>query len=62
MPAIVEPLVGETLREGLRELLSSHRNAHTAWRYLYEDPIDKKFETAALHQTLTVIIDAYGKR
>jgi len=49
MPPMVDPWLGETLREGLRELLHSHQNAHTDWRYLYEDPRFKTFETAALH-------------
>ena len=62
MPPMVDPLVGETLREGLRELLRSHQNAHTVWRYLYEDPSFKTFETAALHQALTVLTDAYHER
>ena len=63
MPAMVDPWLGETLREGLRELLSSHRNAFIKWRYLYEGDeegsIFKTFETAAVHQALTVLIDAY---
>ena len=62
MPPMVDPLLGETLREGLRELLRSHQNAHTDWRYLYEDPRFKTFETSALHQALTVLTGAYHER
>ncbi len=62
MPPMVDPWTRETLRAGLRELLSSHQNAHTDWRYLYEDPRFKTFETSAFHEALRVIIDAYGER
>ena len=62
MPAMVDPWLGETLRKGMRELLCAHKNAHTEWRYLYEASGFKIFETAALHQALTVLIDAYGER
>lgn len=63
MPAIADPLVGETIREGLRELLCSHRTAFIKWRYPYEGDeegsIFKTFNTPAVHQALTVLIDAY---
>ena len=54
---------GETIREGLRDLLSSHRKAFIKWRYLYEGdeegPISGSFKTSAVHQALTVLTDAY---
>lgn len=66
MPAMVDPLFKETIREGLRELLSSHRDAFIKWRYPYEGDdegsIFKTFETAALHQALTVLTTAYHER
>ena len=66
MPAMVDPLFKETLREGLRELLSSHRDAFIKWRYSYEGDDDgsifKTFETSALHQALTVLTAAYHER
>ena len=62
MPALVNPLVGETLSKGMRELLCAHKSAHTDWRYLYEASGFKIFETPRLHEALRVIIDAYGER
>ena len=66
MPAMVDPLFKETLRESLRELLCSHRKAFIKWRYPYEGDsegsIFKTFDTAAVHQALTVLIDAYYER
>ena len=66
MPPLLAPWPGEPLREGLRELLGSHRNAFIKWRYPYEGDeegsIFKTFETAAVHQALAVLIDAYYER
>ena len=63
MPPMVDPLLGETLREGLRELLGSHRDAFIKWRYPYEgDSIFKTFETGEVHRALTILIDAYYER
>ena len=66
MPPLLDPWLGETLREGLRELLCSHRDAFIKWRYLYEGgeegSIFKPFDTTAVHQALTVLIDAYYER
>ena len=63
MPPMVDPWLGETLREGLRELLGSHRDAFIKWRYPYEgDFIFKPFETSEVHRALTVLIDAYYER
>ena len=56
MPALVDPLLGETLRKGLRELLCSHRDAFIKWRYPYEGDeegsIFKTFEHSVVHQAL----------
>ena len=41
----------------LRDVLCSHRDEHTHWRYLYEDPV-AQFETAEIDRALTVIIHA----
>ena len=66
MPAMVDPLFKETLREGLRELLCSHRDAFIKWRYSYEGDdegsIFKTFDTGAVHQALTVLTTAYHER
>lgn len=66
MPPLLDPWLGEPVREGLRELLCSHRKAFIKWRYPYEGDeegsIFKMFETAALHQVLTVLIDTYYER
>ena len=63
MPAVPDPWLGPAFMvyEGLYELLRSHRNEHTHWRYLYEDPFGK-FETSELDRALTVIIGTYDKR
>ena len=45
----------------LRDVLCSHRDEHTHWRYLYEDP-SSQFETSEIDRALTVIIDAYDER
>ena len=45
----------------LRDVLCSHRDAHTHWRFIHEDPRGV-FETAEIDRALTVIIDAYEKR
>ena len=45
----------------LPELLYSHRNAHTYWRYIHEEHWGV-FRSAELDRALTVIINAYGKR
>ena len=45
----------------LRDVLCSHRDAHTHWRFIHEDP-EGVFETAEIDRALTVIIDAYEKR
>ena len=42
----------------LRDVLCSHRNAHTHWRFIHEVP-NCAFETAEIDRALTVIIDAY---
>ena len=66
MPPLLDPWLGWPIREGLRELLCSHRDAFIKWRYPYEGDeegsIFKTFETAAVHQVLTVLIDAYYER
>ncbi len=66
MPPLLDPWLGWPIREGLRELLGSHRDAFIKWRYPYEGDeegsIFKTFETAAVHQALTVLIDAYYER
>lgn len=54
------------IREGLREVLCSHRDAFIKWRYPYEGDeegsIFKTFEHPVVHQALTVLIDAYYER
>ena len=45
----------------LPELLYSHRNAHTYWRYIHEEHWGV-FRSAELDRALTVIINAYDKR
>ena len=45
----------------LPEILWSHRDAHTHWRFLHEKPTGV-FRTGELNQALTVIINAYEKR
>ena len=45
----------------LAELLWSHRESHTYWRYLHEKGRGV-FRTSELSQALTVITTAYGKR
>ncbi|MDE0330243.1 MAG: hypothetical protein OXL41_00085 [Nitrospinae bacterium] len=45
----------------LRDVLCSHRDAHTHWRFIYEDP-SGVFETAEINRALIVIIDAYDNR
>ena len=45
----------------LRDVLCSHRDAHTHWRFIHEDP-SSVFETAEIDRALTVIIDAYVSR
>ena len=68
MPAVPDPLLGWAIPvfEGLRKLLCSHRDAFIKWRYPYEGDeegsIFKTFETASVHQALTVLIDAYYER
>ena len=66
MPALVDPVLGETLREGLREVLCSHRDAFIKWRYSYETDEEgsllKMFSPPTVHQALTVLIDAYHER
>ena len=44
----------------LPELLWSHRDAHTHWRFLHEKPMGV-FRTAELNRVLTMIINAYDK-
>lgn len=48
-------------RHPLRDVLFSHRNAHTHWRFIHEIP-NCAFETAEIDRALTVIIDAYINR
>ncbi len=66
MPPLLDPWLGWPIREGLRELLSSHRKAFIKWRYSYEGDeegsIFKTFETAAIHQALTVLTAVYHER
>lgn len=45
----------------LRDVLCSHRDAHTHWRFIHEDP-SGVFETAEINRALIVIIDAYDNR
>ena len=45
----------------LPELLWSHRDAHTHWRFIHEKQMGV-FRTAELNRVLTVIINAYEKR
>ncbi|MYK02578.1 MAG: hypothetical protein F4037_11590 [Gemmatimonadales bacterium] len=45
----------------LRNVLCSHRDAHTHWRFIHEDE-NGMFETAEIDRALTVIIDAYVNR
>ena len=45
----------------LPEILWSHRDAHTYWRFFHERQWGV-FRTAELNQALTVIISAYDKR
>ena len=47
--------------EPLREVLASHKNAHTDLRYLYEKHGGMVFESGELDLALTVIIDAYDE-
>ena len=47
--------------EPLREVLASHKQAHTDYRYLYEKCEFLVFQTAELDLALTVIIDAYDE-
>ena len=66
MPPLLDPWTRWPIREGLRELLCSHRDAFIKWRYSYEadeeGSLFKTFETSAIHQALTVLIDAYHER
>lgn len=48
-------------RHPLRNVLCSHRDAHTHWRFIHEVP-NCAFETAEIDRALTVIIDAYVNR
>ncbi len=45
----------------LRDVLRSHCDAHTHWRFLYERP-SAQFETSEIDRALTVIIEAYDER
>ena len=47
--------------EPLPEILRSHKDARTHWRYSYEDPF-AHFNTSALDRALTVILNAYDER
>ena len=47
--------------ESLPELLWSHRDAHTHWRYIYERP-SATYRSSEIDQALTVIINSYFKR
>ena len=66
MPPLLDPWLGWPIREGLRELLCSHRDAFIKWRYSYEadeeGSIFKTFETGTVHEALTVLTDAYHER
>jgi len=44
--------------ESLSQLLWSHRDAHTHWRYIHEKP-SATFQTGLLDQALTLIIRSY---
>ena len=48
--------------EPLREVLASHKQAHTDYRYLYEKCEFSVFQTAELDRALTVINDAYDEK
>ena len=48
-------------RHPLRNVLCSHKDAHTHWRFIHEDPRGM-FESAEIDRALTVIIDAYVNR
>ena len=45
----------------LAELLWSHRDSHTYWRYLHEKRLGV-FRTGELNQALSVILNAYDER
>lgn len=45
----------------LAELLWSHRDSYTHWRYLHEKH-SAVFRNGELNQALTVLLNAYGKR
>ena len=66
MPPSLDPWLGEPIREGLRQILCSHRDAFIKWRYPYEGDEEgslfKTFAPPAVHQALTVLIDAYYER
>ncbi len=47
--------------ESLPELLWTHRDAHTHWRYIHEKP-SANCRTGELDQALTVIINTYDRR
>ena len=47
------------IRKGLHEALRLNRNAFVDWRYLHEARTGRVFETAAIKQALTVIVEAY---
>lgn len=48
------------VREGLRDILCSHRNEFTHWRYAYKDP-QARYDTALVDEALTAIINAYDE-
>ena len=48
--------------EPLREVLASHKQAHTDYRYFYEKSEFFVFQIAELDLALTVIIDAYDEK
>ena len=62
MPGWSEILGGTPFTYGsLAELLWSHRDSHTYWRYLHEKRWGV-FRSGELNQVLTVILNAYDKR
>ena len=48
--------------EPLRDVLASHKQAHTDYRYLYEKCEFLVFQSGELDRALTVIIDAYDEK
>ena len=45
----------------LRDILASHADLYTLWRYSHEG-LNANFETSEIHHALTVLIDSYEKK